>query len=71
MSLSKGAESTRTEESDEEAPETMIKMKEVLVKKKHTMKDAKDKPRLIFGASAFEDESVITIRPKLAMKRVP
>ena len=70
MSLSKGAESTRTEESDEEAPETMINMKEVLAKKKN-MKGAKEKNRLSFGASAFEDESVITIRPKLAVKRVP
>ena len=70
MSLSKGAASTRAEESDEEAPETMIAVEEVLAKK-HTMKIAKEKNRLSFGASAFEDESVITIRPKLAVKRVP
>ena len=69
MSLSKGVASARAEESDEEAPETMIKMGEVLAKKH--MQGAKEKNRLSLGASAFEDESVITIRPKLAVKRVP
>ena len=50
----------------------MVKMEEVLVKKKHMMKeDMMEKHRLSFEASALGDESVITLRPKLAGKRVP
>ena len=62
---SKGkVESTRTEDSDEEAPDSFIKVAEVLAEKYTKDEDSKDK-----GRSALGDDVVITKRARLVRKR--
>ena len=57
VSFKGGAESTRTDESDEE---TMVKVADVLAKK-HMKEDVRKHMK----------DGVVTMRPKLAGKKVP